>query len=52
MKFYSLNQFSLCTDEIFFRYLDDIHSNDAIVIFNPADAMVVAPVLLRSRKTL
>ena len=52
MKFVSFNQLPLYTDEFFFRNLNDINSKDALVVFNPADAIVVSPVFLRSRKSL
>lgn len=52
MKFYSLNQLPLYTDEFFVRWLDDIQVRDTIVVFNPMDAEIVTPVLLRSRKSL
>lgn len=40
------------TNDFWFRYLNDIHSRDAIVIFNPVHCIVEAPYLLRSRKTI
>lgn len=52
MKFISFNQFPLYTDDFFMRNLNDIKGKDAIVVFNPADAVVVSPVFLRSRKSL
>ena len=51
MKFISLNQLPLYTDDFFMRDLND-NKNDALVIFNPADALIVSPVYLRSRKSL
>lgn len=52
MKFVSFNQLPLYTDDFFFRNLNDINGKDAIVVFNPADAVVVSPVFLRSRRSL
>lgn len=52
MKFVSFNQLPLYIDDFSFRNLNDINGKDAIVIFNPADASVVSPVFLRSRKSL
>lgn len=52
MKFYSLNQLPLYTNDFFIRWLDDIQARDTIVVFNPMDAEIVTPVLLRSRKSL
>lgn len=52
MKFFSLNQLPLYTDDFFFQNLNDRKSRDAIVLFNPADALIVSPVFLRSRKSL
>ncbi len=52
MKFVSFNQLPLYTDDFFFRNLNDINVKDALVVFNPADAIIVSPVLLRSRKSL
>ena len=52
MQFYSLNQIPLYTDDFFFTGWTDSRNKDAIVIFNPQDAMIVSPVFLRSRKTL
>lgn len=51
MKFFSLNQLTESSDDFVFRFFDDIETNDAIVIF-PEDAMIVTPVLIKSRKTL
>jgi len=51
MKFISFNQLPLYTDDFFWRELND-NNRDAIVVFNPADALIVSPVFLRSRKTL
>ena len=45
MKFISFNQLPLYTDDFFWR-------EEAIVMFNPSDALIVSPVFLRSRKTL
>lgn len=52
MKLVSLNQLPLYTDDFSFRNLNDRKAKDAIVVFNPADAIVVSPVLLRSRRPL
>ena len=53
MKFYSLNQLPIYTDDFFFRFFyENIRERDALVIHNPMDAMIVTPVLPRSRKTL
>ena len=52
MKLYSLNQIPLYTDDFSFRFFDDVHSRDAIVIFHPMEAMIVTPVLIRSKKSL
>lgn len=52
MKFVSFNQLPLYTDDFSFRELNDINGKDALVVFNPADAIVVSPVFLRSRKSL
>lgn len=52
MKFYSLNQFPMHTEDFFFRWLDRPFEKDTLVIHNPMDAIVVTPVLFRSRKTL
>lgn len=52
MKYFSLNQFPKYVDDFFFRFFDDVHKRDAIVIWHPADAMIVTPVLPRSRKSL
>lgn len=51
MKIFSLNQLPLYTDDFFFRELND-RNRDAIVIFNPIDALIVSPVFMRSRKSL
>lgn len=51
MKFFSLNQLSLYTDDFFWSELND-RNKDALVIFNPMDALIVSPVFLRSRKSL
>lgn len=52
MKFFSFNQLPLYTEEFFFRKLNDTNSEDAIVVFNPQDAIIVSPVFLRSRRSL
>ena len=52
MRNYSLNQLPLYTDDIFLRHFNNIKVKDAIVIWNPSDAMIVTPVLPRSKKTL
>lgn len=52
MKFVSFNQLPLYADDFSFRFFDDIKKNDAIVVFNPADALIISPVLLRSRHSL
>lgn len=52
MKFFSFNQLPLYTDDFFITFSDNVNVKDAIVIFNPADAMIVSPVYLRSRKSL
>ena len=51
MKFFSFNQLPLFTEDFFFFNLDSC-DRDAIVIFNPMDAMIVSPVFLRSKKSL
>lgn len=51
MEFFSFNQLPLYTDDFFFRELGD-NNRDAIVVFNPIDALIVSPVFLRSRKSL
>lgn len=51
MDFFSFNQLPLYTDDFFFRELEG-NNRDAIVIFNPIDALIVSPVFLRSRKSL
>lgn len=52
MNFFSFNQLPLYTDDFFFTFSDNAFVKDAIVVFNPADAMIVTPVYLRSRKSL
>ena len=52
MKFSTFNQLPLTTDDFFYRHFDSLLVNDAIVIHNPPDALVVSPVFLRSTKTL
>ena len=52
MQFTTFNQLPLYTDDIFMRHLDIITQKDAIVIHNPQEAIVVSPVLLKSRKSL
>lgn len=52
MKFYSLNQLPLHTDDFFFTYWNDVHVKDTIVVHNPMDSVIVTPVFLRSRKSL
>ncbi len=52
MKFQTFNQLPLFTDDFFMRSLDDHRKKDAIVIFNPGDALILSPVLLRSKKSL
>lgn len=52
MEFFSFNQLPLYTDDFFFTFSDNVNVKDTIVIFNPANAMIVTPVLLRSRKSL
>ena len=52
MSFFTLNQLPLYTDEIFLTGINDIRDKDTIVIFNPADSLIVSPVFLRSRKSL
>lgn len=51
MKFISFNQLPLYTDDFFWRELNG-NNRDAIVVFNPTDALIVSPVFLRSRKSL
>ena len=51
MDFFSFNQLPLYTDDFFFRELEG-NNRDAIVVFNPIDALIVSPVFLRSRKSL
>lgn len=51
MKFYSFNQLPLYTDDFFWSTLNNA-DRDAMVVFNPADAVIVSPVFLRSRKSL
>ena len=51
MKFISLNQLPLYTDDFFFRKLG-AGNDGAIVVFNPMDALILSPVFLRSKKTL
>lgn len=51
MDFVSFNQLPLYTDDFFFRELVG-NNRDAIVIFNPIDALIISPVFLRSRKSL
>ena len=50
--FISFNQLPLYTDDFFIRDFNNLNVKDAIVIHNPAEAVVVSPVFLRSRKTL
>lgn len=53
MKFISLNQLPLFTDDFFWKDLPDAgDEKDALVIHNPQDALVTTPVCLRSRKSL
>lgn len=52
MKFYSLNQFPIYVDDFFFKPYDKERTKDSLVVYNPQDAMIVTPVLPRSRKTL
>ena len=52
MKFLSLNQLPLTTDDFSFRFLNDINISDAIVVHNPQEAIAVSPVLIRSKRTL
>ncbi len=51
-KFFTFNQLPLYTDDFYLRGLTNATDKDAIVLFNPADAIIVSPALLRSRKTL
>ena len=51
MKFSTLNQLPLYTDEFFWRRLND-RKEDALVVFNPIDSIIISPVYLRSRKSL
>lgn len=51
MSFFSLNQLPLYTDDFFWRDLNN-SNNDALVVFNPADALILSPVYLRSKKSL
>lgn len=52
MKLISFNQLPLYTDDFFIKDFDNFKVKDAIVVHNPADAVVVSPVFLRSRKSL
>lgn len=52
MKFISLNQLPLYTDDFFITHFENITNKDAIVIHNPPDALITSPVFIRSRKTL
>jgi len=52
MKFVSFNQLPLYTDDFFLRNLNDTNGKDALVLFNPPDAINISPVFLRSRKSL
>lgn len=52
MQLVSFNQLPLYTDDFFLRNLNNINVKDTIVVFNPADAVVVSPVFLRSRRSL
>ena len=52
MKFFSLNQLPLCTDDYSLTFFNDLSKKDAIVIFNPANALIASPVFLRSSKSL
>lgn len=52
MRFMTFNQLPLFTDDFFLRHLDDLTQKDALVIHNPMDAIIVSPVLLKSRKSL
>lgn len=52
MKFISLNQLPLYTDEFFFTDFDNPKVRDAIVVYNPPEAIIISPVFLRSRKPL
>lgn len=47
-----LGRLLLYTDDFFFRNLNNLKERDAIVIFNPVDAVIDSPALLRSRKSL
>ena len=51
LSFFTFNQLPLYTDDFFWRELGG-KQRDAIVVFNPADALIVSPVFLRSRKSL
>ena len=51
MKFITLNQLPLYTDDFFWRALYG-KNRDALVVFNPQDALIISPVFLRSRKSL
>ena len=52
MKFYSLNQLPIYVDDFFFKPYNKERTKDSLVVYNPSDAMIVTPVLPRSRKTL
>lgn len=52
MAFISFNQLPLYTDDFFITRFGKSNVKDAIVVHNPADAIVVSPVFLRSRKSL
>lgn len=52
MKFSSINQLPLYTDDFYFTYFNNIKVKDAIVIHNPQDSLITSPVFLRSRRTL
>ncbi len=52
MRFFSLNQLPLYSEDFAFCSMDDFRSKDALVVVHPENAIILSPVFIRPQKSL